>query len=970
VVVTALPAGVALVLAAAAAVVTAPRPAHAADVADEAQFHFVRGSRFYRQERFDEALSEFYASMRLVPNRNVQFNIARCLERLRLYDEAFRAWSELLRASLPPPERAEIEASIEKLRPHLALLTVTSDPPGAEIYANRRDLGSLGVTPKRLALPPGQATVLLDLAGYRSVEVPVQLARGAEQKVSPALERIFGTLVFRALPPEAVVRAGTVDGPVVRVGPGSARLVPGNAVLFVSAPQFFPTRVAVDVAPDAETSVDVPLTPLPVPTGALVVRANLDGALVRVDGREMGFAPVVIEGVRAGERDVEVSHEERETTRMRVAVREGERTNLDVRLRPRAPEVSAATKSLVRAEDAPASITIITAEEIRAFGYRTVAEALAGIRGVTSSNDRTYEAVGFRGLSPPGDYTKRVLVLIDGHPYNDIVAGQGYVGHDIDVDLENVERIEVVRGPGSVLYGTGALFGVVNLVTRRPPPDVHAAAAGRMGTLGTTEGRITASSRGSGGKLGAAEVMVSAAGLDTTGDRKLAWQDGSTAALADGEQAKHADLLARVGALALRAGYNDRTKTIPTGVFATRPEPGTTYRDQRAWVELRYDRPLGAALLVARLAYDHGLFKGNYRQLPDPGGQPTPAYTADDFRAQWATGELRLELPVPGRHRLTFGAEIQNQFKVRQRTFNPVDGGGGATVDAFVSDTTELIASGYVVDDWTPSPRVRVNVGLRADDYARSFGWTLNPRLAVIAQPYKRGNTKLLLGRAFRAPSAYERFYNDGGATQIPGGALSPEIILNAELEHTHAVSDDLKLVVAGFAHQLDHFIVLDTTAPASDVFVFQNLRDPVRGYGAEAEVRWEPGGGRLLDFAYSWQRTRIDTAAGAEPLPGAPEHVASLRAVHPLLGSALRVGSEAVFDINRRTIDGEFAPNALIWNVTLSGEYRAMRLRYFAGVFNVLDDRSGYPVGAEVASGITVPRYGRQGRAGLAFTF
>src|SRR4051794_10611324 len=84
-------------------------PARAADVADEAQFHFARGSQFYRQARFDEALSEFYASMRLVPNRNVQFNIARCLERMRLYDEAFRAWSELLRAALPPAERTEIE---------------------------------------------------------------------------------------------------------------------------------------------------------------------------------------------------------------------------------------------------------------------------------------------------------------------------------------------------------------------------------------------------------------------------------------------------------------------------------------------------------------------------------------------------------------------------------------------------------------------------------------------------------------------------------------------------------------------------------------------------------------------------------------------------------------------------------------------------------------------------------------------
>ena len=77
--------------------------ARAEDVADEAQFHFVRGNQLYRQGRFDDALSEFYVSNRLVPNRNVQFNIARCLEQLKLYDEAFRAWSDLDRKEAPPP---------------------------------------------------------------------------------------------------------------------------------------------------------------------------------------------------------------------------------------------------------------------------------------------------------------------------------------------------------------------------------------------------------------------------------------------------------------------------------------------------------------------------------------------------------------------------------------------------------------------------------------------------------------------------------------------------------------------------------------------------------------------------------------------------------------------------------------------------------------------------------------------------
>jgi outer membrane receptor protein involved in Fe transport len=928
----------------------------AQDVADEAQFHFSRGNQLYRQGRFEEALVELYASNRLVPNRNVKFNIARCLEQLRLYDEAFRAWSELARADAPPAERAAIQSAIDKLRPQLALLQVTTSPPGATIFINRRDLGALGTTPRRLALAPGKATVLLDLPGYRPVSVPVELAKGVEKQIAPALERIYGAVVFRGLPPGATVRDGATDGPLLVVGPTPTRLVPGRHDVFVAAPAHVPARVTIDVPPDATATIDVPLAPLPSPTGAVVVRANLDGALVRIDGREMGFSPTVIEGVPAGERLVEVEHEGRETFRTNVIVETGRRTYLDVKLRREQPLIEAANKRLTPVEDAPASITIVTAEQIRALGYLTLADALRGVRGVISSNDRTYEALGFNGLSPPGDYTKRVLVLVDGHPYNDIVAGQGYVGHDLDVDLENVERIEVVRGPGSVLYGTGALFGVINVVTRRPIVGTHGEAEAQLGTLSTNIERATLSTRGEG-----AEVLASGAAYDSGGERVFPWTNGMVATGADGETARHGDLVARAGPLSLRAFINDRTKTVPTGVFATRPDPGTTYRDARAFAELRLDQPIAEARLAARISYDYGLFQGHYLQVMPPD-------TRDDFRSHWITGEARAELPAFGGHHLTLGGEALEQLEVRQRSFEDTPGG----LTYFTNDTTGWVVSGYAVDDWVVASKLRINAGLRADDYTQSFGWTINPRLSVIAKPYARGNTKLLVGRAFRAPSVYERFYNDGGATQAKAGALSPETIVSAEIEHTHAIDDDLHVTVAAFGDQLSNMVELAPTGTA-DVFAFTNLADPVRGYGANGEVDWEPGGGAFLSFALSWQRTRVYSADGTHPLANAPTAVGALRAIYPLIGVGLRVGTELVVDVGRPTVTGDVAPDSMLWNVTLSGEAhfgRRLRVRYFGGVFNLLDDRAGYPVGTEVASGPTVARMPRTARVGLALAF
>src|SRR5438445_36041 len=127
--------------------------ARADSVADEADFRFHRGVSLYARGHTEEALSEFLASNRLVRNRNVIQNVARCFERLRMYNEAWRWYSELLAEPLPEGERRDLAAALERLQPSLALLRVFSDPPGATVYVDREDLGARGQTPVTLALP-------------------------------------------------------------------------------------------------------------------------------------------------------------------------------------------------------------------------------------------------------------------------------------------------------------------------------------------------------------------------------------------------------------------------------------------------------------------------------------------------------------------------------------------------------------------------------------------------------------------------------------------------------------------------------------------------------------------------------------------------------------------------------------------------------------------------------------------------
>jgi outer membrane receptor for ferrienterochelin and colicins len=939
-----------------AAVAAESAPPSFAGQADEAQFHFLRGNRAYQEKRFEDALASYYVSHRLVPNHNVQFNIARCLDRLGRYDESYRAWSTLLAEPLPEKDQKAVRSAIDDLRPHLALVEIVTTPVGATIYAGRHDLGALGVTPKSLALRPGPTRMLLEREGYRSVEISVEPVQGKEIKVAANLERIYGEIEVRRVPDTAEIRCDFLDGEVLRRGPGTIKALPGPLVLFVAAPGFQTARLMVNVPPDARLPVDVLLATAEAPTGTLVVRSNIASALIRIDGREAGFAPAVIDGVPVGVRHVEVLAETRRTFHAEVEVRKGERTFVDSTLGRADPEVTAATKSSIASESAPASITVITADEIAAFGYTTIAEALTAIRGAFTSNDRSYESVGFRGFSPPGDYTNRVLVLIDGHSTNDAVAGQGYVGHDLDVDLANVSRIEVVRGPGSVLYGTGALFGVINVVTRRGEEGFHASADTMAGNMGLLSGRATTSVR-----KGNTEMMVSGAAMTSEGDRRYVWPADlaggtpTTVLDADGEKAQHLDLAARLGELSLRAGYNHRKKYMPTGAYGTQPVTGTYNDDHRAFAELRFERTVHHVGVAARAAYDVSWYHGHFIET-EPAGT-----TEENLKAQWLTGELRLEIPVFLRQHFTLGGEIVKQLEIE--TDEPSAGNAPVGKD--------LILSAYLVDDVRISKRLTVNLGLRSDSYTHSSGTTLNPRVAVVGKPYEGGNTKLFVGRSFRAPSPYER-------ANRADPDLRPETIWSAEIEHSHAVTDDVHVIGAVFANWLDNLLVMENAADQGTDY--RNAPNRARSVGVEGEARWEPGGGALVSLSIARQRVEELGPSGNTPFLNAPLTTAKARVLCPLAGQALRVGSELVLDSGRhfRPTDpaapagDDRTDDALLWNLTFSGAHRAYHLRYFAGVFNLLDvrdARTGFPTSVDYPPNL-IPRYGRSVRAGLSFAF
>src|SRR2546426_11732092 len=127
--------------------------------------------------------------------------------------------------------------------------------------------------------------------------------------------------------------------------------------------------------------------------------------------------------------------------------------------------VYGASKHEQKVTDAPSFVSVVTADDIRRYGYRTLADVLRSVHGFYTTYDRNYTYLGVRGFSRPSDYNSRFLLLVDGHRINDNVYGRAYTGTEEGIDVDLIDRVEIIRGPSSSLYGTSAFFAVINVIT-------------------------------------------------------------------------------------------------------------------------------------------------------------------------------------------------------------------------------------------------------------------------------------------------------------------------------------------------------------------------------------------------------------------------------------------------------------------------------------------------------------------------
>ena len=179
--------------------------------------------------------------------------------------------------------------------------------------------------------------------------------------------------------------------------------------------------------------------------------------------------------------------------------------------------VYGASKHEQKTTEAPSAVSIVTKDDIKKSGYRTLTEILNSVRGFYTTSDRAYSYIGVRGFSLPGDYGGRLLICIDGHRINDPIFDSAFNGMEFPLDVDLIERVEVIRGPGSSLYGNNAMLGVINVITRRGRDLNGVEVSGAYGSNDTWTGRLSYGSRFKNG----VELALSGTFFDSAGHDSL-----------------------------------------------------------------------------------------------------------------------------------------------------------------------------------------------------------------------------------------------------------------------------------------------------------------------------------------------------------------------------------------------------------------------------------------------------------------
>lgn len=662
-------------------------------------------------------------------------------------------------------------------------------------------------------------------------------------------------------------------------------------------------------------------------------------------------------------------------------------------------EVTIATRHETQVSKAPGIITVITGEEIKNMGYRTFAEILRTIPGfeILKAGDFGETSPSVRGLQG----ANRVRVMLNGHLVNNPLRGEAFGNFD-DFPVENIKRLEIIRGPGSAMYGENAFLSVINIITKDAKDIDGVYLNSGYGNFDTKEGNIVF-----GKTCGKVEISGMVHYRETDGFDGIVRSDNQTIVdnnlsslgiPASSQAPGKVEDRRREYDLNLKVVYTDFTfqgwySNKNRGPFIG---PQYTLTDESdlesnyVFAEAGYKKTFQEKFTMKpRLYYDQFDNNSYIESLPegttlplDTDGDGTPntfeTYTngliGNGKVTEKIVGtEIPFDYELFDGNILTLGFEYRliNQTNVHYLSnSNPLTFGALDSIQdlsdsyPYLKEATRRIWSVYLQDTWDVTDTLNLTIGARHDHYS-DFGGATSPRSGITWAFMKNASLKLLYGEAFRAPDFVEMFTTNQPA--IRGNEdLDPETMRTYEAGLNYQFNKHVTSSINYFYNDINDLIVLRTLPTVQNTSRYENFGD-ARVWGIETETRVDVTEGNYLFMNYTFQNPEDE--AGND-LPFVAKHKGNFGVnVHywKYINTNL-----STFVSGKRTREENDSrddlPAYALLNLSVTGKRFFKTMEVQGTVFNLLDKDYSDPGPVSIPEDL--PRPGRTFFVGLSYQF
>jgi iron complex outermembrane receptor protein len=668
--------------------------------------------------------------------------------------------------------------------------------------------------------------------------------------------------------------------------------------------------------------------------------------------------------------------------------------------------VVSASKHEETLEEAPANVFIVTQDMINDYACRSIAEALSLVPGIYITQDYSFSQIGVRGMSQFGDWNSRMMILVDGRPTTEQYGGT----HSIDlagVDINNIDRIEVIKGPSSSLYGSNAFFGMINLITRKPEHNMlevtsaYFADTESKSTSGRLFHRLTDDLT-----VFLTGTWVDRNGSDLFFDEFSDLSDDNLLSLDDdGYYQVYLDSASFSGGVAqhqntretyqahgrvdwrdfyLTFQYGQMDNGIAHGFYgALFNRPENQYYERRHFADLGYHGDVSEKVnLEARMSWDYYRWWDevmyNYSSWEDePAYLPGPIWKDVEFNESYGA-DARIIVDISDRNTAVFGAEVK-LHEIEHASGETDASGDNILVDYIPADKAEhegQIYNLYAQDEMRLSPKVKFVGGLHFNYFSYTTGRVM-PKLAVIFHPHKQGSLKLIASRGFRSPTFYEITFDDGDFF-IGNPDLAPELITSYELISTHEFPYGFSLEMAGNHSRMTDLIlqtVIDESDPAhpggrylEEISQFRNL-GRMNSNSIEISVQRSPvyclSG--LANLTY--QTTEVTGASDTDALFNSPQWLGNFGLAYRFMDGYIQTSARVNYIGSRRLWDGTHLDGCATVDANINFNGILNLFDGVIGIKNLLDEDYEVPLHYDYAPSTSIKRPGRSAYVKLTST-